>query len=562
LFEFLKNSDMTKIVLSLFICFSFFKISQSQLNLVSDINSWPTSSIPDWLYVYNDAVYFTADDLINGTEVWQYDGTNPPTLLANINPTGSSMASAHFCEFNGKLYFAGYESIYGTELYEYDGINPPLRISDLNPGSANSVPTEMTVFNGKLYFSGIGPGNDYEFYVYDGINPPVLVADINTTGNSYVSGFKEFNGKLYFSATNGGNGFELYEYDGINPPSLFADINSGPPSSYPKDLYVFNNKLYFNADNGVNGSELWMYDGVNPPAMVVDMIPGSGSFDPRYFYVYKGKLIFSAIDPVAGNELWQYDGVNTPTMVYDINTNPSLGLHNSHPRHFIEYNNLLYFRAQDEMHGRELWAWDGVNNPELIIDIKSGTAHSSEDWNLSATKRMVILDGKLVFPADDGIVGEELFEYTGCLANASVTESNLVITATQSGVTYQWIDCNTNTPISGETNQNYTATVDGNYAVIVTNGMCIDTSICIAILGLGVNDSHQNHFVVFPNPTNSNLTIQSNQLIESISIFNASGTLVQTETKKTFSVENLPAGIYFLQVQNENGISTTRFVKE
>jgi ELWxxDGT repeat protein len=553
---------MKKILLSIFTIPVVFSAIYSQVNLVSDIYPIPSSSVPDWLYVYNSKVYFTADDAVNGIEVWEYDGSNAPTLLANVNPTGSSMGSAHFCEFNGNLYFAGYEDVYGTELYEYDGTNPPVRISDINPGGANSVPRDLIVFNGKLYFYGIGPGNDYEFYVYDGVNPPSLVSNINPTGNSFPSGFTEFNNKLYFSANDGVNGIELWEYDGTNPPTMLLDINPGANNSIPQYFRVYNNKLYFSADNGVNGSELWMYDGTNPPAMVTDMFPGANSFDPRYFFVYNGKLIFSAIDAVAGNELWQYDGVSNPTMVFDINTNPSIGLHNSHPRHFIEYNGLLYFRAQDQTNGRELWAWDGVNNPVLIEDINPGTAHSSEDWNLNWNKRMVVLNGKLVFAADNGVVGEELFEYTGCLVNAAVTESNFVITATQSGASYQWMDCNTNLLISGETNQSYTATADGSYAVIVTDGACIDTSVCTTISGMSLNEDLQQIISVYPNPANSNLTVQVSGTIESVLIYNTSGKLVQSEIKNTFSVENLPAGIYFLQVQTENGIGTSRFVKE
>jgi ELWxxDGT repeat protein len=265
---------------------------------------------------------------------------------------------------------------------------------------------------------------------------------------------------------------------------------------------------------------------------------------------------------VAGNELWQYDGVSNPTLVFDINTNPSIGLHNSHPRHFIIYNNLLYFRAQDETHGRELWAWNGVNDPALIEDINPGTAHSSEDWNLSWNKRMAVLDGNLILAADNGVVGEELFKYTGCLVNAAVTESNMILTATQAGASYQWIDCNTNSEISGETNQSFTATVDGNYAVIVTDGLCIDTSACTTIAGLGIKIEEQNNLVIYPNPTRSNITVKSDEKIETILVFSASGQLIQTENKNTFSVESLPAGIYFLKIQTEAGISTSRFVKE
>jgi ELWxxDGT repeat protein len=553
---------MKKILLTLFAISLIYHSANSQLTLVSNMNPGASTSSPDYLYVFNNKICFTADNGSLGAEVWEYNASGSVQLNYEVNTTGSSMTSAHFCEYNGKLYFAGYESVYGTELYEYDGANAPVRLSDLNPGGANSIPTEMTVFNGKLYFSAVGPGNDYEFYVYDGINPPTLVADVNPTGNSYCGSFKEFDGKLYFTATSSGNGSEIFEYDGVNPPALFTDINSGPFNSYPRDLVVYNNKLYFNADNGVNGAELWVYDGINPVAMVADMNPGSSSFDPRYFFEYNGKLIFSAIDPVAGNELWQYDGVNNPTMVFDINTNPSLGLHHSHPRHFIQYNNLLYFRAQDETHGRELWAWNGVNDPVLIEDINPGTAHSSEDWNLSWNKRMAVLDGKLVLAADNGIVGEELFKYTGCLADAAVTESNLILTATQAGASYQWINCTTNTEIAGETNQSFTATVDGDYAVIVTDGLCIDTSACMTIAGLGISNDEQNQLVIFPNPTSANITIQSAEKIESVLIYNTSGLLVQSEIKNSFSVENLPAGIYFLRIQTENGIVTSRFVKE
>jgi len=551
---------MKKIIISIFAIPFLNNITHSQLNLVSDIYPTSNNSIPDWLYIYNDTVYFTAEDATNGVEVWRYDGTNAPTLFADINPTGHSAGAAHFREFNGNLYFTGYESVYGSELYEYDGTNPPVRITDISAASVNSSPNGMMVFNSKLYFNANGPGNDYELYVYDGINPASLVYNINATGNSYPTGMTEFNGKLYFSANDGINGIELWEYDGANPPTMLLDINPGANHSIPVDFTIYNNQLYFNADNGVNGTEMWMYDGTNPPTMVVDMIPGSGSFDPRRFYVYNGNLVFSAIDAVAGNELWQYDGVNNPTMVFDINTNPSLGLHHSNPRHFIEYNNLLYFRAQDEINGRELWAWDGVNNPVLIVDINVGTAHSSDDWNLS--KRMVVLNGKLVFAANNGVVGEELFEYNGCLVNAAVTESNMIITATQSGASYQWIDCNTNTEISGETNQSFTVTVDGDYAVIITSGACIDTSTCTSIQGVGVNELEQNNFTIFPNPTNSNLTITTAETIQSINVYSASGILVQQESKSTFSVENLPAGIYFLEIETENGIGTIRFAKE
>ena len=64
----------------------------------------------------------------------------------------------------------------------------------------------------------------------------------------------------------------------------------------------------------------------------------------------------------------------------------------------------------------------------------------------------------------------------------NVTEAAGVLTSDQ-GVpaTYQWIDCAANMDIAGETGQSYTPTVTGDYAVIVSNGACSDTSACTTV---------------------------------------------------------------------------------
>jgi hypothetical protein len=78
----------------------------------------------------------------------------------------------------------------------------------------------------------------------------------------------------------------------------------------------------------------------------------------------------------------------------------------------------------------------------------------------------------------------------------------------------------------------------------------------------GINEIVQINISIYPNPATSQITLQTTEVIKQISIFNLSGQVVQTENKNTFSVQNLPAGIYVLRVQTEGGISTARFVKE
>jgi hypothetical protein len=67
---------------------------------------------------------------------------------------------------------------------------------------------------------------------------------------------------------------------------------------------------------------------------------------------------------------------------------------------------------------------------------------------------------------------------------------------------------------------------------------------------------------IYPNPASSSIIVQSEEPISSISIFNLVGELVQYETTASFGVEQLSAGIYFLQINTETGVKTARLIKE
>lgn len=61
---------------------------------------------------------------------------------------------------------------------------------------------------------------------------------------------------------------------------------------------------------------------------------------------------------------------------------------------------------------------------------------------------------------------------------AFVSEANDVLSASVNNASYQWLNCATNQPIAGQTNQTFTPNSNGNYAVIVTSNGCSDTSDC------------------------------------------------------------------------------------
>lgn len=78
----------------------------------------------------------------------------------------------------------------------------------------------------------------------------------------------------------------------------------------------------------------------------------------------------------------------------------------------------------------------------------------------------------------------------------------------------------------------------------------------------GIEEISELNSLLYPNPATSTLNIETDEIIQSVSIFNLSGTLVQKETTKSFSVEALPAGVYTVSLISEKGIHTSRFIKE
>jgi len=152
----------------------------------------------------------------------------------------------------------------------------------------------------------------------------------------------------------------------------------------------------------------------------------------------------------------------------------------------------------------------------------------------------------------------------------STSVSGVTITANQAGATYQWIDCdNSNSEIPGATNANYVASLNGNYAVVITVGPCSDTSACENISTIGIVESDfENDFQISPNPTSGNFSIDlgKNYKNVTITLTDLSGKIIQSNTYNDSQLLNLKleesAGVYLLMIQSENKKAIVRLVKQ
>jgi hypothetical protein len=141
--------------------------------------------------------------------------------------------------------------------------------------------------------------------------------------------------------------------------------------------------------------------------------------------------------------------------------------------------------------------------------------------------------------------------------DVTVTLNSAVINANAGGLAYQWMDCATDQLIPGQTGQAYTATVTGNYAVIITNGICVDTSACTLVDFTGIDELNSNAITVYPNPTSGTFNIDFDGNIDNVIVTDALGRIIDLPSDLTtgkIDGSSLAAGKYTVSVISTDAI--------
>jgi len=380
-------------------------------SLFKDIYVGNESSDPNNFQVIGDTLFFTAKTDDAGVELWKTDGTNIGTVLVkNLRDGNSSSNPGQFIEYNNQLFFVCYTDLYGYELWKSDGTtNGTVLVKDIRVGVDGGNPYYLTVSNDILFFSARDGANN-DLWKTDGTDAGTeKVEDFNTPGSSASIGhIVSFNDKIYFGVDAGdGNGAELWTSDGtttnivkdITVGSSRTNINnivvansfiifdanyrlyrsdgteggtievmdsSGDPVTYPSNFISSGDIVYF--AGGWPEAELWATDGTNAGTFLIkDIKSGDEGSDPKYLQVMDDVVYFNADDGVHGTELWRSDGTESGTqLVIDINE----GILNSQPETLSVVDNSLYFIPFDNVKGRELWKSDGTSDgTQILMDI-------------------------------------------------------------------------------------------------------------------------------------------------------------------------------------------------
>lgn len=212
---------------------------------------------------------------------------------------------------------------------------------------------------------------------------------------------------------------------------------------------------------------------------------------------------------------------------------------------------------------------DVVDSEKAAVLSYNGAGWSAKGSAISDGKatgqRLVSSGGELYLAYRDWANGEKVTvkQYLDCNVNMNVTQVGATLTATNTttGATYQWMDCNTFAAIPGATSASYTAAANGSYAVIISEGLCTDTSACTGISNVGVDEPFAAVVHLYPNPASTVLNIVTSEPVENITIHDLSGALVLQSRDKQVLVDALGCGLYLVKIETAHGIVHGRFVK-
>lgn len=219
----------------------------------------------------------------------------------------------------------------------------------------------------------------------------------------------------------------------------------------------------------------------------------------------------------------------------------------------------------------------GCDSTITINLVVMKTAYSSTI--LSGCNKVISPSGRHIYTTS-GTYSDTIHRQTKCDSVISVEVTidelnsvsvlrvdNETLEASESGDSYRWLSCEGYVVITGETNKTFTPETEDLYAVEVTNGQCIDTSLCYSFVGQ--NDIVSNNLIkVYPNPTSDKIYIELNNpiIIESIKLYDLQG----RELKETILINStseinligLQKGAYVLEIRTDNTINRETIIIE
>lgn len=432
-----------------------------------------------------------------------FDGTNTGDF-----PTGSLMKAS-----DGKLY--GVTSQGGVDnkgvLFQFD--------------PATNVFTNLYEFSGTA--NGQGPvgelveGSNGVFYGmtrFGGANSRGVIFEYDLSTDTYTK-------KLDFDGANNGN----------NPEGSLIKASNG--------------KLYGMATRG----------GVNDKGVLFEFDIATDTYTKHLDFdeANKGALPYGSLVETSNGLLYGltgFGGINSDGVLFEFDPSTNtyskkLDFENKSSGYYPE-GNLI-----------ELPPCESSSNLTLTACVSFTVPSGDETYTTSGIYNDTI-------PNELGCDSIMTIDLTITPVDISIINNSPTLTANASGSTFRWLDCDSAFDFMlGETDQDFVASSNGNYAVEVTQNGCTDTSACQVVANVGLDHNNlSNTIQLFPNPTSGSFTIEVNKEYGNINV------LVQDALGKEIFVRSFSAsesltvnlkqdkGVYFVHLSSANGLNEVRRV--
>ncbi|MBL8914862.1 MAG: hypothetical protein JNM17_29425 [Archangium sp.] len=368
---------------------------------------------PRDFFALGGQVFFVANALGNGEELWVTDGTTAGTrLVRDLHPGPSGSTPFAMTSLGGRAFFVANEASTGFNVWVSNGTfaGTTLTVDFV------SSPVQGFISQGSSGGRGIGPGitpfGGFAYYPQGNANlvrtdgtpagSSIVSTTVPWTSDFHWSPMVAFNGELYGTA-RGASGNELYAYSPFDGGTrLVSDLTPGSGGSYPYRFVPSGDVLYF-AARSITGSDTWLCSTDGVTARYVRRMQAVSVSDPGAdLLAFDGGVLmrctYGSGFPVP-TTLCRADndgGSNVVAVLSPPNTN-------SFPGSFVDFNGLVHFLAFDSMNGFQVWSTDGTDAGTRRVT--TGVGFTETPYNTYDERKLLVpFNGGLYFCANDGVV--------------------------------------------------------------------------------------------------------------------------------------------------------------
>ena len=198
-------------------------------------------SFPGQLLNVKGTLYFTATDAVNGQELWRISSSGVAAFVEDslsgggIRPGITSSAPSALTNVNGELFFTADDGVNGRELWHVNQQGIAEMIEDGVPdggiasGAASSSPAYLTDVNGVLYFRTENGRSEFGASVFGlwRVNRQGTAERVGVFSGDHLGSLTNLDGVLYFIASDGVNGRELWKVNRLGVPEMIEDSVTG-----------------------------------------------------------------------------------------------------------------------------------------------------------------------------------------------------------------------------------------------------------------------------------------------------------------------------------------------